>query len=98
MTAGLILPWCNTEAIGLYLAEITAKVGLGRHYALLIDQDGWHISQQLVVPANITIAPLPPKYPELNPVENVWRLFRNNWLSNRVFGLYEVIVDQCCEA
>jgi transposase len=29
--------------------------------------------------------PLPPKSPELNPVENVWQFMRNNWLSNRVF-------------
>ena len=40
---------------------------------------------QLVVPDNITIVPLPPKCPELNPQENVWQFIRDNWLSNRVF-------------
>jgi hypothetical protein len=29
------------------------------------------MSTRLIVPANITIIPLPPKCPELNPVENV---------------------------
>src|SRR6266545_1503574 len=50
-----------------------------------IDQAGWHLSTRLVVPANITIIPLPPKCPELNPVENVWQFLRDNWLSNRGF-------------
>ena len=36
---------------------------------------------------------LPPRSPELNPVENVWQFVRDNWLSNRVFGSYEEIVD-----
>ena len=28
---------------------------------------------------------MPPKSPELNPVENIWQFMRDNWLSNRVF-------------
>jgi hypothetical protein len=31
------------------------------------------LSDELVVPANITLLPLPPKCPELNPVENIWQ-------------------------
>jgi transposase len=50
------------------------------------------------VPANITIIALPPKCPELNPVENVWQFLRDNWLSNRVFKSYDDLVDHCCEA
>ena len=41
------------------------------------------------MPANITLLPLPPKCPELNPVENVWQFMRDNWLSNRVFKSYD---------
>jgi transposase len=26
-------------------------------------------------------SPLPPKSPELNPVENIWQFMRDNWLS-----------------
>ena len=44
------------------------------------------------------ILPLPPKSPELNPVENIWQFMRDNWLSNRVFKSYDDIVDHCCEA
>jgi hypothetical protein len=41
---------------------------------------------------------LPPKSPELNPVENIWQFMRDNWLSNRVFTSYTNIVDHCCYA
>ncbi len=54
------------------------------------------MSNNLLVPENITILPLPPKSPELNPVENIWQFMRENWLSNRVFKSYEDIVDHCC--
>ena len=57
--AGLVLPWCNTEAMSLHLAEIAARVRPGRHCALLLDQAGWHLSDRLAVPPNITIVPLP---------------------------------------
>ena len=30
----------------------------------MLDQAGWHGSAQLVVPANITLLPLPPRSPE----------------------------------
>jgi transposase len=41
---------------------------------------------------------LPPKCPELNPVENVWQFMRDNWLSNRVFKSYDDLLDHCCDA
>jgi transposase len=84
--------------MNLHLAVISAKVTPGRHAVLLVDQAGWHMSVKLKVPANITIIALPPKCPELNPVENVWQFMRDNWLSNRVFTCYNNIVDHCCDA
>ena len=43
-------------------------------------------------------AAIPPGSPELNPVENVWRFMRDNWLSNRVFKSYDNIVAHRCES
>lgn len=96
--AGLVLPQCNTAAMSLHLAEIAAAVAPGAHAVLLLDQAGWHLSDRLVVPPNITLVPLPPKCPELNPVENVWQFIRDNWLSNRVFPSAADILDHCCHA
>jgi transposase len=96
--AGLVLPRCTTEAMTLHLAEIAQAVAPGAHAVLLLDQAGWHVSTKLTVPDNITLLPLPPRSPELNPVENVWQFLRDNWLSNRVFASYEDILDHCCRA
>jgi len=96
--AGLVLPYCDTEAMAAQLEEVSQAVAPGAHAVLLLDQAGWHVSPKLKVPANITLLPLPPRSPELNPVENVWQFMRDNWLSNRIFGSYEQIVDHCCDA
>ena len=84
--------------MNLHLAEISANVSPGRHAALLLDQAGWHLSSHLIIPPNISLVSLPPKCPELNPVENVWQFLRDNWLSNRIFTSYGNIVDHCCDA
>jgi transposase len=94
----LVLPRCNTEAMTLHLAEISRAVNPGAHAVVLLDQAGWHGSKGLEVPDNITLLPLPPRSPELNPVENVWQFIRDNWLSNRVFKSYDDILDHCCYA
>ena len=95
---GLILPWCNTEAMNAHLAEISTAVEPGAHAVLILDQAGWHTTAKLRLPDNITILPLPAKAPELNPVENIWQFMRDNWLSNRIFESHDQIVDLCCEA
>ncbi len=84
--------------MNLHLAEIAQAVVPGDHAVLLVDQAGWHLSHRLVIPSNITVVPLPPKCPELNPVENVWQFMRDNWLSNRVFRSYDNILDHCTDA
>ena len=96
--AALVMPRCDTEAMSLHLAEIATQIAPGAHAALLVDQAGWHLSGGLVVPPNITLIPLPPKCPELNPQENVWQFMRDNWLSNRIFKSFNDIVDHCCDA
>jgi transposase len=96
--AGLVLPYCDTQAMAAQLAEISQAVAPGAHAVLMLDQAGWHITPKLRVPDNITLLPLPPRSPELNPMENVWQFVRDNWLSNRVFNSYKEIVDHGCDA
>ena len=96
--AGLTLPWCDLEAMAAHLKEISAHVAPEAHAVLLLDQAGWHLSGRLEVPANISLLPLPPRAPELNPMETVWQFMRDNWLSNRVFASRDDIVAHCCDA
>ena len=81
--AGLVMPWCDSDAMAAHLIEISAAVDPGAHAVLIVDQAGWHLTPKLAIPDNITVLALPPRSPELNPVENVWQFMRDNWLSNR---------------
>jgi len=96
--AGLVLPYCDTGAMTAHLEEISQAVDPGAHAVLILDQAGWHVTPKLDVPDNITLLFLPPRAPELNPVENVWQFIRDNWLSNLIFASYADIVEHCCEA
>jgi hypothetical protein len=96
--AGLVMPCCDTHAMTAHLAEISAMVDPGAHAVVILDQAGWHMSKALAVPQNITLLALPPRSPELNPVENIWQYVRENWLSNRVFESYDDIVTLASEA
>jgi hypothetical protein len=96
--AGLVMPYADTQAMAAHLAEIGKAVDPGAHAVVIVDQARWHMSPKLAIPDNITLMALPPRSPELNPVENVWQFMRDNWLSNRVFQSYEDIVALCCEA
>ena len=42
--AGLVLPSCNSETMGLHLEEISLAVSPGAHAVVLLDQAGWHSS------------------------------------------------------
>ena len=70
--AALIMPVCNTAAMNHHLSEISSQVAADAHAVVILDRAGWHRSQGLVVPANITLLELPPYSPELNPVERIW--------------------------
>ena len=92
------MPRANTEAMDLHLEEISRAVAPNAHAVVLLDQAAWHTTAKLGIPENISLVPLPPKSPELNPAENVWQYLRQNWLSNRVFDSYEAIVEASCQA
>src|SRR4051794_16616417 len=70
--AALVLPYADTEATGLHLAEIGRHVAPGAHAVVVLDGAGRHAAGGLAVPENLSLLPLPRYSPELNPVENVW--------------------------
>src|SRR4051794_33164 len=95
----LVLPEVSTAAMSTFLAELSRAVPAGTHAALVLDGAGWHVSDDLSVPANLTLIHPPPYSPELNPVERVWEYLRDRWLSHRVLaGGYEAVVDAACAA
>lgn len=96
--AGLVLPFADTHAMQLHIDEISRHVEKGAHAVLLLDRAGWHTTDKLNVPKNMTLIFLPSRAPELNPVENIWQYMRENWLSNAVFEGYDAIIEAACKA
>jgi hypothetical protein len=96
--AALVLPYANTDTMNLHLEEISRCVTPGAHAILVLDGAGYHGADDIDVPDNMTLLPLPPYSPELNPVENVWQYLRQNKLSLTVWDGYEEIVECCSTA
>ena len=96
--AALVMPTANAEVMSLHLAEIARNVAPGAHAALVLDGAGYHIAEDLKVPPNITLVPLPRYAPELNPMENVWEYLRGNKLAITVFDSYHDILDTTSNA
>jgi transposase len=68
----------------IHLNQISEHVREDYHAILLMDRASWHTTEALIVPNNISLMPLPPYSPELNPVEQVWQQLRA-WVQNRAF-------------
>jgi transposase len=87
----LILPEATAETMSVFLEEFAKTIPENAHVAMLLDQAGWHGAKALRVPDKITLVPLPPYSPELNPAEPVWLYLRNRFLSFRVYSGIDAI-------
>lgn len=92
------MPYADTAAMQIFLDAFARTIGEDEHVALVLDQAGWHGSGNLVVPDTITLIPLPPYSPELNPVERVWLYLKERFLSHRLLADYEAVTDAACRA
>lgn len=90
--ASMILPWVDTKLMSLFLAHTAAQFP-NEHCVMFLDGAGWHRAHELVVPSNMTLVPLPPYSPELNPAEHVWEYIRENDMRNLVFSDLDKVMD-----
>jgi DDE superfamily endonuclease len=97
-SACLVLPEVSTTAMQVFLDSFSATLAPDVQAALVVDGAGWHTSLALRVPDNVTLIPLPPYAPELNPVERVWLYLRERFLSHRLHPDYDAVLDAACEA
>ena len=84
MLDSLVLPWVNAETMSLFLAEV-AQRHVDEFVLMVMDQAGWHLAGELVVPDNMRLLFLPPYSPELNPAEHLWEALREECFANNVF-------------
>jgi putative transposase len=62
-----------------------------------LDNATWHKSKILEIPENIRLFYLPPRTPEMNPVEQIWKEIRKRSFKNKIFQSLENVVDKLCE-
>ena len=94
----LVMPYADTAAMQEFLDQFSQTIAPDEHAVMILDQAGWHGSNALAVPANVTLVPLPPYSPELNPVERVWLYLKERFLSHRLLNDYDAIVTAACNA
>jgi len=94
----LVMPYADTAAMQIFLDGFAETIAEDEHAVMVLDQAGWHGSNDLAVPANVTLVPLPAYSPELNPVERVWLYLKERFLSHRLLDDYEAIVKAASAA
>ena len=94
----IISPHCNSDAMHHHLQQISSVTKLDHFAVVVMDQAGWHTSQEFYDIHNVVPLFLPAYSPELNPMEQVWEWLKDHYLSNCVFDGYEDIEKSCCDA
>jgi transposase len=89
----LVLPQVNTEAMGVFLAEV-AQRHADEFMLMVLDGAGWHRAKRLPIPTNRRLVPLPPWSPPLNPAEHVWDELREKYFANRWFATLDQLDAQ----
>ena len=95
--SALIMPELNAEVLNLFLEQMSRELPAGVHAVLIWDGAGYHTSQDLKVPSNISVIQLPPYSPELNPVENLWHYIRSHYWSNRAYQDYSELESEAAK-
>lgn len=92
----LVLPEVSTQGMQAFLDTVAATIAPDEHVVMVLDQAGWHTAEALAVPAPITLVSLPPRAPELNPVERLWLHLKERFLSHRLLEDYDAILNAAC--
>lgn len=97
-TFSMISPFCNTDAMNLFLKETAIYYNQYR-IIMVMDSAGWHTTKKLELTDNIVILTLPPYSPQLNPVEHIWDYIREQKkFNNYTFHSLDEVEDQLAKA
>ena len=61
---------------------------------LCVDRASYHTSTILKILTNICLFFIPPRTPEMNPVEMMWREIRKRGFKNKVFASIGAVIDK----
>lgn len=97
-SSGMLAPYLNTRIVNVFLEQLAGELSPREQGVLIWDQAGYHRAKALRVPVNISVIPLPPYSPELNPMENGWHYQRSHYWANRSYAGYEELEERACES
>ena len=97
-SVGMISPHIDAKIVSIFLQEMSRQIERNVHIVLIWDRAGFHSPHAVQVPENITLMPLPPYSPELNPTENLWHYLRGHYWSNREYEDWGALNDAVCSA
>jgi len=84
--------------MNVFLEQFSRELPADVHAVMVLDRAGFHTAGSLNVPANVTLVHLPPKSPELNPVENLWHYLRSHYWANRFYKTWEDLREAAADA
>jgi transposase len=95
-TFSLILPYANSDSMKIFIKEMS-KAYPNNRIAMIMDNASWHKNEEKIYPKNIKPIFLPPRAPELNPVENIWHYIKEKFFNNRIFKSIEKVEKKLCD-
>ena len=91
------MPAPDTECFQIFLNTVAKRYSKDL-ILMVVDGAGNHLSEELEVPANIILQPLPPYSPELNPQETIWDEIREKIFKNYALKSMAEVNDKLDEA
>jgi transposase len=87
----MALEKCDNENMEIFYKGLSDKFP-DELIFLCMDKASYHTSNKPHIPPNIKRFFLPPRTPEMNPVELVWREIRKRGFKNKLFKTIEAVI------
>jgi len=89
----MVLDKSNTENMSLFMTELSKKYP-NDLILFVMDRASWHKACALKSHTNIWRFFIPPRTPEMNPIEIVWREIRKLGFKNKAFSSIDEVVQK----
>jgi len=89
----VVLDKCDSENMSIYLKGLSERFD-DDLILFCVDQASYHTSKILAIPKNIRLFFIPPRTPEMNPVELMWREIRKRGFKNKAFPSIGAVIEK----
>jgi putative transposase len=92
----LILGSSDSGSMSLFLKMLSERFP-NDLILLCLDNASNHTANDMKIPPNIKLFFLPPRTPEMNLVEILWREIRKDGFKNKAFETIDAVMDKFCD-